>query len=79
MNKDQVNDVIFEALFRQAVIDDFNEKIDSIPTNEQLAEIYSFSWEFEMRMKKLFVKDHRRKFLKNAMLYSMMLVYKYGH
>src|SRR5690606_9115734 len=44
--------------------------IDSIPTNEQLAEIYSFSWEFEMRMKKLFVKDHRRKFLKNAMLYS---------
>lgn len=23
-----------------------------------------------MRMKKLFVKDHRRKFLKNAMLYS---------
>lgn len=70
MNKDQVNDVIFEALFRQAVIDDFNEEIDSIPTNEQLAEIYSFSSEFEMRMKKLFVEDHRRNFLKNVMLYS---------
>lgn len=41
INKDQVNDVIFEALFRQAVIDDFNEEIDSIPTNEQLAKIYS--------------------------------------
>lgn len=37
MNKDQVNDVVFEALFRQAVIDGFDEEIDSIPTNEQLA------------------------------------------
>ena len=70
MNKDQVNDVVFEALFRQAVIDDFNKEIDSIPTNEQLAKIYSFSPEFEIRMKKLFIKDHRRSLLKNTMLYS---------
>lgn len=70
MNKDQVNDVVFEALFRQAVIDDFNEEIDSIPTNEQLANIYTFSPEFEMRMKKLFIKDRRRSLLKDTMLYS---------
>lgn len=70
MNKDQVNDVVFEALFRQAVIDDFNEEIDSIPTNEQLAKIYTFSPEFEIRMKKLFLKDRRRGLLKNTMLYS---------
>jgi len=70
MNKDQVNDVVFEALFRQAVIDDFNEEIDSIPTNEQLAKIYSFSSEFEIRMKKLFIKDRRSSLLKNTMLYS---------
>lgn len=70
MNKDQVNDVVFETLFRQAVIDDFNEEIDSIPTNEQLAKIYSFSPEFEIRMKKLFIKDRRRSLLKNTMLYS---------
>ena len=70
MNKDQVNDVVFEALFRQAVIDDFNEEIGSIPTNEQLAVIYSFSSEFEMRMKKLFVKDRRRSFVKTAMYFS---------
>lgn len=70
MNRDQVNDVVFEALFHQAVIDDFNEEIDSIPTNEQLAKIYTFSPEFEIRMKKLFIKDRRRSLLKNTMLYS---------
>lgn len=70
MNKDQVDDVVFEALFRQAVIDDFNEEIDSIPTNEQLAKIYSFSPEFELRMKKLFTKDRRKDFIKTISLYS---------
>ena len=70
MNRDQVNDVVFEALFRQTVIDDFNEEIDSIPTNEQLAKIYTFSPEFEIRMKKLFIKDRSRSLLKNTMLYS---------
>jgi hypothetical protein len=70
MNKNQVNDVVFEALFRQAVIDDFNEEIDSIPTNEQLTEIYSFSPEFETRMKKLFTKDRRKDFIKTISLYS---------
>lgn len=70
MNKNQVGDTVFEALFRQAVIDDFNEEIDSIPTNEQLAKIYSFSIEFETRMKKLFTRDHRKNSFKNAMFYS---------
>lgn len=70
MNRDQVSDTVFEALFRQAVIDDFNEEIDSIPTNEQLAKIYSFSTDFEIRMKKLLTKDRRRSSFKNAMLYS---------
>jgi len=70
MNKNQVNDVVFEALFRHAVIDDFNEEIDSIPTKEQLTKIYSFSPEFEIRMKKLFIKDRRKSLFKNTMLYS---------
>ncbi|WP_406241879.1 DUF4367 domain-containing protein [Tissierella carlieri] len=70
MNKNQVSYTVFEALFRQAIIDDFNEEIDSIPTNEQFAEIYSFSIDFEIRMKKLFTRDRRRSSFKNAMLYS---------
>lgn len=70
MNKAQMDDVVFEALFRQAVIDDFNEEIAPISANEQLANIFTFSPEFEMRMKKLFKKDRRRSLLKNTMLYS---------
>jgi len=70
MNEDKVNDVVFEALFRQAVIDDFNEEIDSIPTNEQLAKIYTFSPKFEIQMKKLFTKDRRKHFIKTVSLYS---------
>lgn len=70
MNKAQMDDVVFEALFRQAVIDDFNEEIAPISANEQLANIFTFSPEFEMRMKKLFKKDRRRSLLKNTMLYN---------
>ncbi len=70
MNKRKVNDMVFEALFRQAVVDDFNEEIDSIPPNEQLAKIYSFSLEFEVRMKKLFAKNRRKDFAKAIMFYS---------
>lgn len=70
MNKEQVNNAVFEALFRQAIIDDFNEEIDSIPTNEQLARIYSFSTDFQIRMKKLLTKDRRRGSFKNVMIYS---------
>lgn len=70
MNKDKVNDLIFEALFRQAVIDNFNEEIDSIPTNEQLSKKYLFSTEFEMQMKALFAKDRRISSIKTFILYS---------
>jgi hypothetical protein len=59
LNKNQVNDVVFEALFRQAVIDDFNDEINSIPSNEQMTKLYSFSPEFEIKMKRLFIKDSR--------------------
>lgn len=70
MNKLKVDDMVFEALFRQVVIDDFNEEIDSIPTNEQLSKIYLFSPGFEIKMKRLFIKDRMRTFIKATMLYG---------
>ena len=70
MNKNQVNDVVFEALFRQAVIDDFNDEINSIPSNEQMTKLYSFSPEFEIKMKRLFIKDSRKDLAKTILLYS---------
>jgi len=66
----QANDTIFEALFRQAVIDDLNDEINSIPSNEQLTKLYSYSPEFEIKMEKIFIKDSRKDFAKTVLLYS---------
>ena len=60
MNTDQVNDSVFEALFCQAVIDNYIEEINAIPSNEELSKIYTFSPKFELRMKKLFAREERR-------------------
>lgn len=65
-----MNEIVFEALFRQAVIDDFNEEINSIQPNEELSKIYSFSPEFETRMGKLLTKDRRKDHVKKTMYYS---------
>lgn len=70
MSKNQMNEIVFEALFRQAVIDDFNEEINSIQPNEELSKIYSFSPEFETRMGKLLTKDRRKDHVKKTMYYS---------
>jgi hypothetical protein len=66
----QMNNSVFEALFRQAIIDDYNEEIDSIPSKEKLIQTISFSPEFELKMKKLFVYDKRKDSLKKALNYS---------
>lgn len=50
---------VFEALFSQAVIDDFNEELDSISDNTVKCEC-TFSDEYEVRMKKLFTVDKRK-------------------
>jgi hypothetical protein len=60
MDNEQLTDSLFEALFRQAVIDDYVAEIDGIPPNEELAKIYSFSPEFELRMKKVFARYRRK-------------------
>lgn len=70
MVKNQVNDAVFEAIFRQAVIDDFEEEISSISSDEQLAKMYSLSPEFEIRMKKLFIKDSIISIFKTVIYYS---------
>lgn len=63
MNEKQMDNSVFEALFRQAVIDDYNKEIDSIPSREKLQEIISFSPEFELRMKKLLLNERRKEHL----------------
>ncbi len=70
MDNNKINEAVFEALFSQAVIDNFNEEIDSIPSNEELGRIYSFSTEFEVKLKKLLKRDRRRDLIKTTMYYS---------
>jgi hypothetical protein len=46
-------DAAFEALLRQAVIDDYNEELASYPTNIELKELYPVSDRQRVRMDKL--------------------------
>ena len=65
MNSKQVNDSVFDALFRQAVIDNFYEELDSLPSDEELAKMYIASPEHEERMKKLFARMERKDRIRN--------------
>ena len=73
MNNSQIREGIFEALFGQAVIDNFYEELNSLPSDEELAKQYPFSQAHEMRMKKLFAKNDRRDMLQNAAKWSRRL------
>ena len=60
MDTRQVSDSKYEALFRQAVIDNFYNELDSLPPREELAKMYVPSESHKARMKKLFVREARR-------------------
>jgi len=51
---------LFEAAFRQAVIDNHYRELEDIPCEAELAEKYIFSQAHEDRMKKLFAMDRRK-------------------
>lgn len=70
MNINQIDNHIFEALFRQAVIDDYTEDIDSIPSKNELMKIISFSAEFELRMKKLLAHEQRKETLTTTLKFG---------
>lgn len=64
MTDRQVSDSVFEALFRQAVIDNLYDELDSLPSDEELAKQYTFSQRHEERMKKLFARERRNERLR---------------
>lgn len=70
MNKNQAEHITFEALFRQAIIDDFDEELDSVVARQDLSKLYSFSERFEEKMEIIFKKAQRKVFLENAIYYS---------
>jgi len=60
VDKNHLNDSVFDALFRQAVIDNFHEEYNSLPQPEELSCEHTFSNRHEKRMKALFVRMERK-------------------
>jgi hypothetical protein len=70
MDKKQVEEAIFEALLRQAVIDKYHAEIEAIPSSTELSQEISFTPEFEFRMKKLFAYERRKILINTISMYS---------
>ena len=59
MNTYKINDSIFDALFRQAVIESVERKVRALPAEDELKDII-FSERHEKRMEKLFSSSLRK-------------------
>lgn len=63
MVKNNYHDAVFETLLKRAVVENFENEMASIPSNEELAELYTFSKRHETRMKHLFRKERAKSYL----------------
>ena len=70
MISSEVNDIVFEALFSQAVIDNFNEELDSYALGTESNEQYKYSSQHENRMRALFLREKRKENIRTAARYS---------
>lgn len=69
MGKAKLNDAVFDAIFAQAVIDNFMDELDSLPPDEVLAQKYVYSASHEERMRRLFKKEEFKEYFKAATTY----------
>ena len=60
MSNSQANESIFEALFTQAVIDNFDEYLESLSQDDKLSSHCIFSADHEKRMSTLFAREKRK-------------------
>ena len=66
MTNSRANDNVFDALFKQAVIDNFEEQLDSLSQDAEPSMQYTFSTEHEKRMSMLFAKEKRKEVLRTT-------------
>ena len=59
-------DNAFDEMLRQAIVEKFYEEVESLPPNDELAKLHTFTPEHETRMRKLFARDKRRDRIKDA-------------
>ena len=67
---DFINDDFFEAVLRQAVIQNNKNEIALIPSDEELKKTHIFSEQHNKRMKNLFAAENIRK--------TFTIIYKWG-
>lgn len=60
MNSRESQSTLFDAVFAQAVIKNFEDELAEIPPRQELEKIYSFSAVHIAKMKKLFWQDKRK-------------------
>ena len=66
-NNQRIEDAVFEGLFRQAVIDSYEEEIDALPSNDELAKLYPLNPAFEKRMMQLIARERRKGRIEKAL------------
>lgn len=60
MNSHEFDSTLFDAVFAQAVIKNFEDELKEIPPRQELEKMYSFSVSHIAKMKKLFRQEKRR-------------------
>jgi len=66
VNKHKPNDIIFEAMLRQGVIDNFYDELSALASDNEVALRNNFSKSHEKRMRAMFAKDELETSLKLA-------------
>ena len=70
MINSKLDESVFDALFGQAVIDNFNEQLDLLTHDVDLEPQLIFSSEHEKRMRLLFIKENRKDKLRKTVKWS---------
>jgi len=70
MINSKLDESVFDALFGQAVIDNFNEQLDLLTHDADIEPQLIFSTEHEKRMKLLFAKENRKDKLRKTVKWS---------
>ena len=70
LEKKENNDIVFEALLKQAVKNKIKAEIASLPSEEELRKKYKPSPELEARVNALFAREERNAFLRRVFKYT---------
>lgn len=68
MDKKKLNNIVFETLFRQALIDEFEKELDYIQLGKS-DKIYTPSPKFQIKMRKLLKKNNEKLVIMNLIIY----------